>query len=362
MKVLVVSRAGRGGIHQYAWQLCGALRSGGLQVTLGRPHNAEVVPAAGPERVVALGEQRGPRGYRALARELVALAPGYDLVHLMAPIWSPLDVAHLLARLRPIAPLSCTLHEVLPVIGRLYHRPVYRFYWQGFDGIAVHATEHERALRRLGARRAVVGVVPFGDHSQSLGRSEEAMDPRRVLALDAERPIVLFFGLVQARKGLSDLIRALAGTSGRVYLLCAGEPSGSMAAYRRLAAGLRVDLLLHPAYQRYLPGPVAAAALRAADVVALPYRSGGNSGVLAVAASMRIPVVATHAVAPPEYLRRLPAGAVVAPGDIAAMRAALDAALRHELAPPQPFPSWAQAATAYAEFWTEVVAAAARRR
>lgn len=230
MKVLVVARAGRGGIHQYAWQLCAACRSPGLQVTLACPRDAEALPGAGPERVVALGEQRGPRGYRALARELVALAPGYDLVHLMAPIWSPLDVAYLLGRLRPIAPLSCTLHELLPVLGRFYHRPVYRLYWQSFDAVAVHATEHERALRRLGAHRPAVSVVPFGDHSESLGGPDEAMDPRRVLALDAERPIVLFFGPVQARKGLSDLIRALAGTSGRVYLLCAGEPGGSVAA------------------------------------------------------------------------------------------------------------------------------------
>ncbi len=362
MKVLVVARAGRGGIHQYAWQLCAACRSSGLQVTLACPRDAEVLPGAGPERVVALGEQRGPRGYRALARELVALAPGYDLVHLMAPIWSPLDVAYLLGRLRPIAPLSCTLHELLPVLGRFYHRPVYRLYWQSFDAVAVHATEHERALRRLGAHRPAVSVVPFGDHSESLGGPDEAMDPRRVLALDAERPIVLFFGLVQARKGLSDLIRALAGTSGRVYLLCAGEPGGSMAAYRRLAAELGVDLVAHPAYLRYLPGPTAAAALRAATVVALPYRGGGNSGVLAVAASMGVPAVATHAVAPPDYLRRLPARAVVAPGDIAAMRAAVEAALRQELAPAAPFPSWAQAAAAYAEFWTKAVAAAQRGR
>lgn len=361
MKVLVVSRAGRGGIYQYAWQLCGACRRLGVEITLARPHASESLPGPGAARVVELGDQHGPRGYLTLARELVALASGYDLIHLMAPIWSPLDAAHLLARLRPVAPLSCTLHEVLPVVERFYHRPVYRFYWQGFDGVAVHSGEHERALRRLGASRPMVGVVPFGDHSESLGPPDPAMDPRRVLSLDAKRPVVLFFGLLQARKGLADLIRALAGTRGRVYLLLAGEPTGSLAAYGRLATELEVDLVLHPTYLRYLPGPTAAAALRAADVLALPYRTGGNSGVLAVACSMGIPVVATRAVAPPEYLRRLPVGAVVEPGDIDGLRVALDAVLQRGLAPPEPFPSWPQAARAYADFWAEVARSSPRR-
>jgi glycosyltransferase involved in cell wall biosynthesis len=82
----------------------------------------------------------------------------------------------------------------------------------------------------------------------------------------------------------------------------------------------------------YVPNEDVAPLFALADVVALPYRSASQSGVLPIAATLRKPVVATQVGGLPEALAGT--GLLVPPSDPAALGDALVLALENPPAPP----------------------------
>lgn len=348
----MISPTGAGGVHQYTWMLAGALEEREVDVTLAVARGFEPVPVAGPSRFLELRGRGGPRAYPLDAARLLRAARTSDVVHFQAPLWSLPDAFALMPALRCATPaLAATLHEPLPYRRRRYHPVAYRRYYTLAGRVAIHSEAHRSLLDELGARPRVVRVAPFGDHGSALGDPDPAFRPRTRLGLE-DRRIVLLFGLITPHKGLHDLIDALAGTGTSVSLLVAGNPLESLDPYAAQARDAGVDLILAPDYLGYLSGPRAAACLADADVLALPYRDGANSGVLSLAGAFGLPTVATTAVAPPEYLARVPAAGVVAPADIGALRTAMTRALAGELEPPGRFPSWSETADAYLALWS----------
>jgi glycosyltransferase involved in cell wall biosynthesis len=343
---------GAGGVHQYTWLLAGALEDQGVAVTLAVRDGYERLPAPGTSEFLALRKGHGAWSYPGDARLLLQAARRHDVVHLQAPLWSLPDSVLLLPALRRAAPLvAATMHEPLPYRRRWYHRAVYRRYYTLTQRVAVHSDEHRRILEELGARPAIVHTTPFGDHRAALGSPDPAFRPRSRLGLEG-RSLVLFFGLLRPHKGLHDLIEALAGTEGTVSLLVAGQPLEPLEPYVTHARDAAVDLVLAEDYLGYLSGPQAAACLSDADVLVLPYRHGANSGVLSLAGAFSVPTVVTSAVAPAEYLARVPSEGVCPPGDVAALRAAVRRALDGGLAPPGRFPAWSEAAAAHLKLWS----------
>ena len=157
---------------------------------------------------------------------------------------------------------------------------------------------------------------------------------RRTLG-SPDGPVVLFFGNVRKYKGLADLIAAmpLVRRKTGATLVVAGtffEPVERFRAQAR-ALGLRLDrdIRLLPGY---VPRDQVPALFALADVVALPYRSASQSGVISQAALAGTPVVVTAVGA----CRRQSAdrGVVVPPRDPAALAAGIVRAL--ESPPPPP--------------------------
>jgi glycosyltransferase involved in cell wall biosynthesis len=119
---------------------------------------------------------------------------------------------------------------------------------------------------------------------------------RRLLGLPLDAELVLFAGLIEAYKGLSDLIDAfgqLAARRPNARLVIAGKPNQGFEVYdeQLRARGLLDRTILDLAF---LPESRLAAYLCAADVVALPYRSITSSGQLFAARRFACPIVATN--------------------------------------------------------------------
>lgn len=140
----------------------------------------------------------------------------------------------------------------------------------------VVASDHVAEQARAMAPRTPVDVVPLGPHLEF----DDLWDP--------SGPVV-FFGRLLAYKGLDLLASAwpaVAGLDG-ARLRVVGEPRGSvpeLALLRRLGADVR---------EGWVPDDAVAQAIGGARLVVLPYREGSQSGVVTLAASAGIPVLAT---------------------------------------------------------------------
>jgi glycosyltransferase involved in cell wall biosynthesis len=142
--------------------------------------------------------------------------------------------------------------------------------------------------------------------------------------LNVDGPVVLFFGLVRAYKGLDVLLRAVARARERVplTLVVAGEFYQERAPYDALvdSLGLRDAVRIH---DRYIPNEDVEAYFRAADLVVLPYVSATQSGIAQIALSFERPVLVTRVGGLPEAVRDGETGRVVPPNDPEAMAESL---------------------------------------
>lgn len=219
-----------------------------------------------------------------------------DLVHVQWSVQPELDLLlwRLLNRLR--VPLVATVHNLVPHDSRPADVNRYGRLYRAADALVVHSQRSAQALRErwsIPAERIV--VAPHGPLLEDVPELDRATVRQR-LGLPRDAEIVLFAGLIEPYKGLTDLIEAfgpLAARRPQARLVIAGRPNESFEPHRaRLQAlGLfdRTTLDL-----RFLPEPELAAYLCAANLVALPYRATTASGLLFAARRFGRAVVATE--------------------------------------------------------------------
>jgi glycosyltransferase involved in cell wall biosynthesis len=260
----------------YDRALCAALaRRPGLDVTLVTSpfRHGEVPPADGfavDERFYRRLPARGPDAVRLgakLARHPVDMlryrARGADLVHFQ---W--LTVQHLDRFLLPRGrPRVLTAHDVLPREPRPGQRGAQQRLYAAMDAVVVHS---EHGARRLREEARVppgkVHVIPHGAFTH-LARLAPVLPPE----LPAAGPAVaLLFGLLRPYKGLDVLLEAWRAVRAEAELWIVGAPRMTLP---RLPAGVRL-------VPRFVSEAEAAAVLRRAAVLVLPYREIDQSGVL----------------------------------------------------------------------------------
>jgi glycosyltransferase involved in cell wall biosynthesis len=156
----------------------------------------------------------------------------------------------------------------------------------------------------------------------SYGAALPTTEARAALGIPADvGGVVLFFGLIRPYKGLDVLLRAVAGAAfqqQKIHVLVAGECYGDEATYTQLADELGLGDRTH-FYLQYIANEAVAQFFSAADVVALPYKTATQSGVLQIAYHFNRPVVVTRVGGLPEMVEEGESGFVVPPNDPAAV-------------------------------------------
>jgi glycosyltransferase involved in cell wall biosynthesis len=152
-------------------------------------------------------------------------------------------------------------------------------------------------------------------------------EARARLGLDENVRVVLFFGFIKPYKGLVHLIDALPRLQDRfgdgIRVLIVGDVYGDAAAYReRVARGgaaricdLRLGFVADEEIESYFV---------AADLVALPYVSATQSGIVQIAWNYGVPVVTTTVGGLPEVVRDGETGFLVPPADPGALAGAVE--------------------------------------
>ncbi len=345
MRILEVETFGRGGLIHYAYNLSCALADRGHDVTLVSAASYELEGRALPRvrLVKAIGRVthrlRGSWPARALgwAVKLEALADACgvavlarrlrpDVVHLHCT--NQIALAYLILLRLTGVPVAVTAHVVTAHertrVQDAVHRRIHRL-----SPLIIAHSEHDR--RRLLEEFAVdpgrVTVIAHGEYgffardAEPVGREAA----RRRLGLDPRDEVALFFGYIREYKGLDVLLDAwpaVARARPRARLVVAGDPVRLDAARRDalLAAARRVGAIHRFGY---VPFSEVTTYFAAADVLVLPYRHVSQSGVLFLALSQGLPVLATRVGALPEVLRDGESGLLVPPESPEALARAL---------------------------------------
>jgi glycosyltransferase involved in cell wall biosynthesis len=173
-------------------------------------------------------------------------------------------------------------------------------------------------LQKRGVPASRIHVIPLGIYaSPALPGDQSAASP--------STQTILFFGRITPYKGLDVLLsafRLVQAQYPQARLLVAGE--GDLRPYRsRLAELTNVEI-----DNRWIPEAQLGDYFSRACVVALPYTSASQSGVLPLAAHFGLPVIATRSGGLPEQVQDGVGGYLVEPGSVESLRAAIEKLLQ----------------------------------
>ncbi len=176
-------------------------------------------------------------------------------------------------------------------------------------------------LVRRGVDRERIDVVPLGPLSYRHDNRSVALS--RLGKREDEIPTILFFGRIAPYKGLDVLLKAYLRLRKVMpcRLLIAG--AGRLAPYRHLLKKAPDVELVH----RWIAEEEIASLFIRSKLVVLPYTSASQSGVIPIAASFGLPVIATRVGGLEEQIEDGVSGWLVPPHDEQALADAMFAAL-----------------------------------
>ncbi len=361
MRLIEVETFGRGGLIHYTYNLCRALAERGHELTL--------VTGAGYELEGLAELPAGVRLVKAIGRFTARPRPSWPgfalrLARRAEAVLDAFRVAALARRLRPdVVHLHCTnsvalvylalfrllglrvaytAHVVKPHEPMPFENVVYGWIHRLSRLVIAHCeVDRRRLVDELAVDPARIVVIPHGEYGFfERGRTlPERAAARAELGLEQHEEVALFFGYIREYKGLDlllDVWPAVVEARPRARLVIAGDPVRLPPA-RRQELERQADRLGAVHRFAYVPFSAVPGYFAAADALVMPYRSLSQSGVLYLALSLGMPVVATRVGALPEVLSDGDSALLVPPESTAALTAAVvrvlgDPGLRDRLA------------------------------
>jgi D-inositol-3-phosphate glycosyltransferase len=169
------------------------------------------------------------------------------------------------------------------------------------DHIFVHTEKMKNELcREFNVGEDVVTVIRYPINNAIPDTALTPVEAKMRLGLLADERVILFFGKIRPYKGIEQLIAAFsqlfADGSVKYRMVIAGEPTKDAQAYLRTLQHA-VDRICTPNQVilrfQFIPDEDLELYFKGADVLVLPYKEIFQSGVLLLAYSFGLPVVAT---------------------------------------------------------------------
>jgi glycosyltransferase involved in cell wall biosynthesis len=269
----------------------------------------------------------GPLSWRRTAAAIAKRQPRAVVVMHQMPFFAPcLGTLMRLIRRRISTRLILLCHNLLPHEPHFFDAPLTRYLIKIPEAfIALSETVEKEVLHFRPEAQIIRVPQPIYDFFPAPPSTKAA---RQQLGLPEEPPVVLFFGLVRAYKGLGILLQALTHLP-QAWLLIAGEFYQPRHEYERQIVELGLNGRVR-VEDRYIPNEEVPAYFAAADVVVLPYRSATQSGVSKLAYHFDKPVVITNVGGLAEEVAEGKTGYVSRPNDPIALAAAIEKVLREQ--------------------------------
>jgi D-inositol-3-phosphate glycosyltransferase len=174
-----------------------------------------------------------------------------------------------------------------------------RIQYRLVDHIFVHTLKASEEMQTdFGVGPDKISVIPFGINNTIQATDLSRAQAKRLLGVRDAELTMLFFGQIAPYKGVEYLLKAfieLAREKTEYRLVIAGSPKWDGQYWRRMEEIIKASGLEGRIVQRigFVPDEQTEVFFKAADVLILPYTDIFQSGVLSLAYSFGLPVVAT---------------------------------------------------------------------
>ena len=212
-----------------------------------------------------------------------------------------------------------------------WNRQTLRIQYRLCDQIFVHTQKMKDELcKDFGAAASTVTVIRHPLNNAFPDTDLTPMEAKQQLGLKNDENAILFFGRLRPYKGLEDLLAAfqlLVEKHSGYRLIIAGEPKKGSEAYRE-----EIQETVNNEFKegqiiakiQFIPDEEIELYLKAADVLVLPYKEIFQSGVLFLAYSFGLPVVATDVGSFRAEIVEGSTGFLCQPGDSAELAKAIE--------------------------------------
>ncbi len=331
LRVAVVEPVGgHGGMDYYDFGLCEGLWASGVRPHLYTSDKTDIsaghlFPVHLSFRKIFSNQPRWLRGVRYLGAACKTLldvsCKRIPVVHChffavgFAELWMVLLARGLRKK------VVVTVHDVEPFDERRSNPALARLTYACTHHLIVHNETSKTLLtHRLGVSPHRVSVVPHGNFVKAFPVLSSREAARLRLHWPEDKFILLFFGQLKRTKGLDLLLRALSrvvtGGNEAIELVIAGKETDiPFAEYEKLIEELHLQRFCR-ADIRFIPNAEVPDFYRAADLIVLPYRRIYQSGVLIMAMSLKVPVLASDLPAMRELVQDSETGFLFRDGDI----------------------------------------------
>lgn len=338
MKIALISPAHplRGGIAASSERLAIALQEAGHIVTIYSfklqypaflfPGKTQYSEDAAPLRlhIVPLLHSLNPLNWFISGRVIAKSRPDRVIVRFWLPFMGPCLGTVLRIVRRKSAPglrITALTDNIIPHEKRPGDLLLSRYFAHSCDDFVVmsRSVAHEieyvlgaPTLVRL-TKQSAIAPIRYAPHPvyDNYGSAMEKTAARTALGITAKAPLVLFFGLIRAYKGLDLLLEALQYTP-HIHALIAGECYDDWAAYQKIIEQHHLSERLH-LHLHFIPTEQVKLYFSAADLVVQPYKNATQSGISQIAYHFGVPMVVTKVGGLPEIVAHGASGYVVAP-------------------------------------------------
>ncbi|HEY3760388.1 MAG TPA: glycosyltransferase family 4 protein [Verrucomicrobiae bacterium] len=217
------------------------------------------------------------------------------------------------------------------------NRASLRFQYHLCDSIFVHTQKmKDELIAGFKVSPDKIVIIPFGLNNAVPNTGLTPAGARQRLGLLPEHKVILFFGNIAPYKGLQFLVEAFDKIVGRdplMRLVIAGRPKGPPEYWRQLRDQINAAPWRDKVIQKieYISDADTEVFFKAADVTALPYVHIFQSGVLFLAFSFGLPVIAADVGSFNEEIVEGRTGFMFKPGNSGVVACALEKYFRSDL-------------------------------
>ncbi|MFN8247936.1 MAG: glycosyltransferase [Ferruginibacter sp.] len=191
--------------------------------------------------------------------------------------------------------LICIADNVIPHEKRFGDKAFTKYFVKPIDAFITMSEKVMADLRSFSSKPTRLLSHPLYDN---FGEKISKAEARHKLGINADEPVVLFFGFIRKYKGLDMLLDAMklikdSESGSKIKLLIAGEFYDDRKVYeeqiKRLGIADRLILKTD-----FIPNSEVKYYMCAADVVIQPYRNATQSGVTPLAYHFEVPMIVTN--------------------------------------------------------------------